>query len=122
MPESSLQIQVERIAEGHLSKANSAISRASDLGAGAMHCVSPRHCSPPPIANPADIAAAMAAITSAVAQGAITPGKAHGRGRARGHSGYVRSARHGRDEAQSRSCRGGGGARGCAPAPDAAIP
>ena len=72
MPESSLQIQVERIAEGHLCKANSVTPRASHLGAGAMHCASPRHYSSPPIANPADIAAAMAPITSAVVPGALT--------------------------------------------------
>jgi hypothetical protein len=34
------------------------------------------HLELPPIANPADIAAAMAAITAAVAAGAITPGEA----------------------------------------------
>ena len=42
------------------------------MGAGAMRCASPRHYSSPPIANPADIAAAMAAITSAVVLGALT--------------------------------------------------
>ena len=36
------------------------------------------------------------------------PGEAHGCGRARGRPGYARSARHGRDDARSRSCRGGG--------------
>ena len=36
MPESSLQLQVERIAEGHLCKANSVTPRASHLGAGAF--------------------------------------------------------------------------------------
>jgi len=34
------------------------------MGAGAMHCASPRHYSSPPIANPADIAAAVELVAA----------------------------------------------------------
>ena len=118
MPESNLQIQVERTPEGHFVKGQSGNpagkppgcrNRASrtaetllDAEAEALtrkvmefaldgdptamrlcfeRIVAPRRARTvqfdlPPIAAPADIAAAMTAITRAVADGAITPGEA----------------------------------------------
>jgi len=115
MPESDLQIQVERTPQGHFVKGQSgnpagkpkgcrnhatrvaealldgevealtrkAMALALDGDAAAMRLcferiISPRRARPvqldlPPIAEPADIAAAMAAITAAVAEGTITP-------------------------------------------------
>ena len=115
MPESNLQIQVERTPQGHFVKGQSgnpagkppgcrnhasrtaealldgeaeALTRkvmtlAFDGDPTAMRLcfdriIAPRRARPvhldlPPIAEPADIGAAMAAITVAVAEGAITP-------------------------------------------------
>ena len=115
MPESTLQIQVERTPQGHFVKGQSgnpagkppgcrnhasrtaealldgeaeALTRkvmtlALDGDPTAIRLcfdriIAPRRARPvqldlPPIAGPADIAAAMAAITAAVAEGAITP-------------------------------------------------
>lgn len=117
MPESDLQIQVERTPEGHFAKGQSgnpagkppgcrnqatriaealldgevealtrkAMALALDGDSAAMRLcferiIAPRRARPvhldlPPIVDPADIAAAMAAITAAVAEGTITPGE-----------------------------------------------
>jgi hypothetical protein len=117
MPESDLQIQVERTPQGQFAKGQSgnpagkppgcrnqatriaealldgevealtrtAVARALDGDASAMRLcferiIAPRRARPvhldlPPIADAADIAAAMAAITTAVAEGTITPGE-----------------------------------------------
>jgi hypothetical protein len=118
MPDSFLQNQAERTAEGHFVKGQSgnpagrppgcrnhatrtaetlldgeaealtrkAVALALDGDPTALRLcldrvIAPRrgrhvHLELPPIANPADIAAAMAAITAAVAAGTITPGEA----------------------------------------------
>ena len=115
MPESDLQIQVERTPQGHFVKGQSgnpagkppgcrnhasrtaetlldgevealirkAVALALDGNAAALRLcfdriIAPRRARPvhldlPPIAEPADVAAAMAAVTAAVAEGAITP-------------------------------------------------
>ena len=117
MPESPLNYQVERTAEGHFVKGQSgnpagkppgcrnhatriaetlldgevaaltrkAVALALDGDVSAMRLclervIAPRRDRPvhfdlPPIADVADVAKAMAAITAAVAEGAITPGE-----------------------------------------------